>query len=79
MPIENFGMLISSNLNKLKYNSNILLEKDSINNLDRNSIVKTDVVYKILNEQILFKIGRVDETKIKEYKQSFYDILKIKD
>ena len=29
-------------------------------------------VYKILNEQIIFKIGKVDKEKIEEYKQSFY-------
>lgn len=76
VPIENFGMLISSNLEKLKFNSNILLQKDIENNLHKDSIVKTDVVYKILNEQILFKIGKVDNEKIEEYKKSFYDALK---
>lgn len=76
VPIENFGMLISSNLDKLKYHSNKLLKKDEINNLHKNSIVKTDVVYKILNEQIVFKIGKVDSEKIEEYKKSFYDSLK---
>lgn len=76
VPIENFGMLISSNLEKLKFSSNILLQKDSNNNLHKDSIVKTDVVYKILNEQILFKIGKVDNEKIEEYKKSFYDALK---
>ena len=76
VPIENFGMLISSNLEKLKFKANILLEKDNVNNLHKDSIVKTDVVYKILNEQILFKIGKVDNEKIEEYKQSFYDTLK---
>ena len=50
VPIENFGMLISSNLEKLKFKANILLEKDNVNNLHKDSIVKTDVVYKILNE-----------------------------
>lgn len=76
VPIENFGMLISSNLNKLKYKSNKLLEKDDSNNLHKDSIVKTDVIYKILNEQIIFKIGTVDQTKIEEYKNSFYSSLK---
>lgn len=76
VPIENFGMLISSNLKKLKFNANILLEKDNVNNLHKDSIVKTDVVYKILNEQILFKIGKVDNEKIEEYKNSFYNTLK---
>ena len=72
VPIENFGMLISSNLGKLKFDSNVLLKKDKNNNLHKDSIVKTDVVYKILNEQIIFKIGKVDEDKIEEYKQNFY-------
>lgn len=78
VPIENFGMLISSNLEKLKFKANILLKKDNANNLHKDSIVKTDVIYKILNEQILFKIGKVDSEKIEEYKQSFYDTLKDK-
>lgn len=70
------GMLISSNLEKLKFNSNKLLEKDNINNLHKDSIVKTDVIYKISNEQILFKIGKVDNEKIEEYKKNFYNNLK---
>lgn len=76
VPIENFGMLISSKLDKLKFPSNKLLEKDNTNNLKKDSIVKTDVVYKILNEQIIFKIGKVDIEKVEEYKKSFYDNLK---
>ena len=76
VPIENFGMLISSNLEKLKFKSNKLLEKDAFNNLKKDSMVKTDVVYKILNEQIIFKIGTVENEKIEEYKKSFYESLK---
>lgn len=76
VPIENFGMLISSNLNKLKFSTNKLLEKNKTNNLHKDSVVKTDMVYKILNEQIIFKIGKVDEEKIEEYKSSFYENLK---
>ena len=75
VPIENFGMLISSNLNKLKFNSNKLLQKDDVNNLHKDSIVKTDVLYKIRNEQILLSIGKVDDEKIEEYKKSFYELL----
>lgn len=76
VPIENFGMLISSNLDKLRFSTNKLLEKDEINNLHKDSIVKTDVIYKILNEQIMFKIGKVDNYRIEEYKNSFYNSLK---
>lgn len=74
VPIENFGMLISSNLDKLNYKANKLLEKD--NGLYKDSIVKTDVVYKIMNSQIIFKIGKVEIDKIEEYKKSFYEINK---
>lgn len=76
VPIENFGMLISSKLEKLKYKTNKLLEKDKVNNLHKDSIVKTDVIYKILNEQIVFKIGKIDNEKIEEYKKGFYNSLK---
>lgn len=78
IPIESFGMLISSNLDKLKFTSNKMIKKDEEKGLNKDSIVKTDVVYKILNSQISFKIGRVDENKVKEYKQSFYDSIKNK-
>ena len=74
VPIENFGMLISSKLEKLKYDTNVLLEKDSKNNLKVDSIVKTDTIYRILNNQILFKIGKVDIDKVEEYKKKFYEI-----
>ncbi len=76
VPIENFGMLISSNLEKMKFKTNKILVKDDLNNLNKDSIVKTDVLYKILNEQIVFKIGMVDYEKIEEYKNSFYESLK---
>ena len=39
------------------------------------SIVKTDIIYKIENEQILFKIGKVDSKKIDEYKQRYLENL----
>lgn len=71
--IENFGMLISSNLNKLKFTSNELLKKDKMNHLHKDSLVKTDVIYKISNEQIEFKIGKVDMEKVEQYKQRFYE------
>lgn len=71
VPIENFGMLISSKIEKLKYKTNIELKKDKINNLKMDSIVKTDVIYKINNKQILFKIGEVSKEKIEIYKEAF--------
>lgn len=75
VPIESFGMLLSSRLEKLKYKQNILLSKDEQNGLRKDSIVKTDILYKIENEQILFKIGKVDMEKIEKYKQRYLESL----
>lgn len=71
VPIESFGMLISSQIQKLKYKANKLLEADEKNGLRVDSIVKTDVIYRIKTEQILFKIGNVDYEKIEEYKKYY--------
>lgn len=74
VPIENFGMLISSQIDKVKYVQNKLLKKDNENGLKKDSIVKTDVIYKIANSNILFKIGKVDADKIEEYKNSYIEL-----
>ncbi len=73
VPIENVGMLISSQLEKLKYSSNKLLKKNEENGLDKDSIVKTDEVYNIINTQILFKVGSVDLRIIEAYKLAYYN------
>ena len=67
VPIEYFSMLISSHTEKLKFSSNKLLIKNQLNNLHKNSIVKTDEIYKIKSENILFKIGRVEKETVEEY------------
>lgn len=73
VPIEYFGMLISSKTYKIKYNTNEFLAQDSVNNLNKDSIVKLDEIYRI-KEAISFKIGKVDEDKIEEYKQKYLEI-----
>lgn len=70
VPIEYFTMLISSHLDKLKFSTNKLLLKDELNKLKRDSIVKTDVIYKVKNEDIEFKIGEVTEKTVLEYKKN---------
>lgn len=70
VPMEYFTMLISSHLDKLKFSSNKLLLKDELNKLKRDSIVKTDVIYKVKNEDIEFKIGEVTEETVLEYKKN---------
>lgn len=67
--IENFAMLISSKIEKLRYKSNILLEKNNENNLNKNSIVKADILYKIYNNQILYKVGHVNLNDINRFRK----------
>lgn len=71
VPIEYLGMLISSKLEKLKYSENMLLKKDEQNRLHRDSIVKTDEIYQIKIENIMFKIGTINRETIEEYKENF--------
>lgn len=63
-----FGMLISSKIQKTSYKSNKYIEKDDQNNLKKDSIIKTDVIYKIFTKNILLKIGNIDKTKVEIYK-----------
>ena len=65
MPIEYFGMIISSNIKKEKYKYNIKINKDKENNLYKNSIVKTDHIYKLNKKDILKKVGKIDSDMIK--------------
>lgn len=60
----------SSHLDKLKFSTNKLLLKDELNKLKRDRIVKTDVIYKVKNEDIEFKIGEVTEKTVLEYKKN---------
>lgn len=71
VPIEYFGMLISSKAYKAKYKTNILLTKDKSNNLKEDIIVKTDVIYKIDSDSIMFKI---DDERIQEYIESHLNL-----
>lgn len=78
VPIEYIGMILSSQINKIKFQSNKLIKKDNKNNLNKDSIIKTDTVYKLSDKQILFKVGEIEKEKIEDYKKSFYDTLKNK-
>ena len=69
VPLEYFGLLISSNISKLKYSQNVSLTPDDKNNLNKESIVKTDYVYRLDTEAIVYKIGEVSIEKINYYKE----------
>lgn len=76
VPLEYLGMLISSKIEKIKYKENKFLSSDNKNNLNVDSIVKTDVIYRIEEKNISCKIGKVDNDKIEEYKASYSDVIK---
>ena len=76
VPIEYIGMILSSQIDKIKFKSNKLIKKDNKNNFNKDSIIKTDTVYKLSDKQILFKVGEIEKDKIEEYKKNFYDTLK---
>ena len=67
MPIEYFGMIISSNINKY----NIKINKDKENKLYKNSIVKTDHIYKLNKNDILKKVGKIDHDMIKLFERKY--------
>ncbi len=73
VPIDYFGMLISSQLDKLKYGSNKLINKSEENGLNKDSLVKTDVIYKLNANQILFKIGSIEKENVEKYKNSLLE------
>lgn len=74
IPIENLAMILSSKIEKQKYQANKLLKKDNINNLKRDSIVKTDNIYILSMNQIACKIGSVSKDLVEEYKNSYSQI-----
>jgi hypothetical protein len=60
IPIEYFGMIVSSQIKKAKYKSNVKIIKNNENGLHQDSIVKCDYIYKFPSKNIVMKIGRVD-------------------
>ena len=73
VPLEYFCMLISSKVDKVRFRTNILLKKDKNNNLMHDSIVKTDEIYKIKQNQISNYIGKIDEDLIERFIQMYKD------
>ena len=73
VPIDYFCMIISLNLDKIKYKSNKLLKKDNKNKLNKDSIVKTDTIYDIKYDEISFSVGKVDIELIKEYEKLYLE------
>ena len=79
VPVEYFGMLVSSHRDKSKENSpfryNEPLDKSNTNGLNDDSIVKCDEVYSIPPRNIMFKIGAVDVDDYMRFMQAYNDVL----
>lgn len=71
IPAEYLAMLISSKIQKAKYDANILLTRDKQNGLEKDSIVKTDAIYQIDNSEVLFRIGTVTQSAINFYLNNY--------
>lgn len=69
VPLEYFGLLISSKVNKLNYKENILLKKNKENKLRKDSIVKTDYLYKFTPNMISFKLSSVSQEQLELFRE----------
>lgn len=75
IPIEYFGMIVSSHREKLKYKTNAKLDKNDKNGLNKDSIVKCDYIYRIPSKNIQFKIGRVDIDDYLKFIEIYNEVL----
>ena len=69
--INYFGFLLSSNMNKATYPYNEVLNKDDINKLLKDSIVKCDDLIEITDKEIQFKIGTVTQEDLERFLDTF--------
>lgn len=65
--IDYFGFLISSQLSKVTYPYNELLQKNDTNKLRKDSIVKCDDLIQFSENEILFKIGEVTQDELNTF------------
>ena len=75
VPIEYFGMIVSSHLKKEKYPTNVRVNKSPVNGLHKDSIVKCDYIYNIPSKNIQMKIGRVDIDDYLKFMEIYNDVL----
>lgn len=76
--INYFGFLLSSQVQKSEYSFNELLNKNELNKLKKDSIVKCDDLIKISEEDIKFKIGEVTEDELERFIDTYSKYLKTK-
>ncbi len=65
--INYFGFLLSSQLSKVTYPYNERLNKDTVNNLNKDGIVKCDDLIEISEKEIQFRIGSVAQEDMERF------------
>ena len=75
VPFEYFGMILSSKIKKASYKYNMKLDKDNKNNLDKDSIVKIDYLYRLKGENIQYIVGHLDEEIIVLFENKYREYL----
>lgn len=73
--INYFGFLLSSKTAKATYPYNERLNKNNTNNLDKDSIVKCDDLIEISENNIKFKIGRVEQEDLDRFIDTYAKFL----
>lgn len=73
-----FGFLLSSNINKVSFPYNEMIQKNEQNGLRKDSIVKCDDFIKIEEREIVFKIGSVEEKEIEKFIRKYKEYLERK-
>lgn len=73
--INYFGFLLSSKLEKVTYPYNERLDRNDVNNLRKDSIVKCDDLIEIDNNEIQFKIGEVTQDDLNRFIDTYSKFL----
>ena len=73
--INYFGFLLSSHTEKATYPYNEALDKDNINHLNKDSVVKCDDLIEITEKEIQFKIGTVMQEDLERFLNTYMKYL----
>lgn len=70
-----FGFLLTSNAKQLKYPYNESLKKDNKNHLHKDSVVKCDDFIEIIEKEIKFKVGSVEQADLEKFLNTYMKYL----
>ena len=71
-----FFFFLSSNIKKETYKYNVKIEKNEINRLKKDSIVKCDDLIMLKMDNIKFKIGSVSKNELETFKKIYAEFFK---